>query len=111
EERRVAAAVAQEDRLAARAERRRDLLAQALRDVNLAGRAARRGLSQVDQDALGELPLPGARGQDEQRELPRLGVQAALEARRRRDEDGDGAGVPRPHEREVAAVVAGCHLL
>ena len=107
----VAAAVAQQDDLVAVGEGLADLLPQALGEVDLAGPARDPLLAQVDEDPLGERALAGALRERQQLQLPPLGVVAALEAGRGRDQEGGGAGVPAADEGEVAGVVARRELL
>ena len=57
------------------------------------------------------MPWPARCGEGEKLELPALGVEPALQAGRRGDEEGGGAGVPAAHEGEVAGVVARVDLL
>ena len=104
---RVAAAVPQEDHLVAVRQGPADLEPEALGEKDLARPAREAVVPQVHQDPLGKLALAGPLGELEKLQLPPLGVEAALEARGRGDEEGRGAGVPAADEGEVAGVVAG----
>ena len=106
QQRRVAAPVAQQDRLLAGGESTAQLVDQPLRELHLAGTPPAAGLAQVDQDALGQPPLPRPRGQRQGPQALPLDVVARFQARRRRHQQGHRAGALRPHQGQVAGVVA-----
>ena len=113
-ERRVAAPVQQEDALLASSTRRSpsaqlERLAQHAANPAAPRRArfvARAFVRRSTTSTRGSAPPPTRAGKREQPVLPRARVLPALEAWRRAAEHAHGAGLARPHDRDLARVVA-----